>query len=103
MDIKRFNLASHWEELGVSCQKICLREIPFKDLMEITKGWKSTRNFRHLEERATRTKGESSHYPRYRRTADSERASSDSFRLTRRRPNKLSSGLKPFRHQHLSG
>ncbi|MBW0525347.1 hypothetical protein O181_065062 [Austropuccinia psidii MF-1] len=32
-------------------------------------------------------KGESSHYPSYRRTADPDRAYSDSFRLTRSRPN----------------
>ncbi|MBW0564506.1 hypothetical protein O181_104221 [Austropuccinia psidii MF-1] len=44
----------HWAELGASCQKICLREIPFKDLMEITKGWNPTRQFILLEERATR-------------------------------------------------
>ncbi|MBW0475871.1 hypothetical protein O181_015586 [Austropuccinia psidii MF-1] len=47
-------------------------------------------------------KGESSHYPSYRRTADPDRAYSDSFRLTRSRPNQLSSGLTPFRHQHIS-
>ncbi|MBW0544913.1 hypothetical protein O181_084628, partial [Austropuccinia psidii MF-1] len=35
-------------------------------------------------------KGESSHYPSYRRTTDPDRAYSDSFRLTRRRPNQLS-------------
>ncbi|MBW0468915.1 hypothetical protein O181_008630 [Austropuccinia psidii MF-1] len=37
MDNKRFNLESHWEELGASFQKICLKEISFKDLMVITK------------------------------------------------------------------
>ncbi|MBW0488926.1 hypothetical protein O181_028641 [Austropuccinia psidii MF-1] len=31
MDNKRFT--SHWEELGESCQKICFKEIDFKDLM----------------------------------------------------------------------
>ncbi|MBW0516120.1 hypothetical protein O181_055835 [Austropuccinia psidii MF-1] len=36
-------------------------------------------------------KGESSHYPRYRRTADLDRAYSDSFRLTRSRQTQLSS------------
>ncbi|MBW0533476.1 hypothetical protein O181_073191, partial [Austropuccinia psidii MF-1] len=50
MDNKRFNLASHWEELAASCQKICLREISSKELMEITKGWNPTRQFRLLEE-----------------------------------------------------
>ncbi|MBW0509783.1 hypothetical protein O181_049498 [Austropuccinia psidii MF-1] len=48
-------------------------------------------------------KGESSHYPSYSRTADPDRAHSDSLRLTRSRPNKLSSGFKPFRTQHISG
>ncbi|MBW0555317.1 hypothetical protein O181_095032 [Austropuccinia psidii MF-1] len=54
MDHKRFNLASHWEELGTSFQKIFLKEIDFKDLMVITKGWNPTRQFRLLEEMATR-------------------------------------------------
>ncbi|MBW0526996.1 hypothetical protein O181_066711 [Austropuccinia psidii MF-1] len=48
-------------------------------------------------------KGESSHYPSYRRKAGPDRAYSDSFRLTRSRPNQLSSGLTPFRHQQISG
>ncbi|MBW0471560.1 hypothetical protein O181_011275 [Austropuccinia psidii MF-1] len=48
-------------------------------------------------------KGESSHYASYRRTTDPDRAHSDSFRLTRRRPNKLSSGFTPFRNQQVSG
>ncbi|MBW0555886.1 hypothetical protein O181_095601 [Austropuccinia psidii MF-1] len=54
IDNKSFNLESHWEELGANCQKICLREISFKDLMAITKGWNPTRKFRLLEERETR-------------------------------------------------
>ncbi|MBW0492265.1 hypothetical protein O181_031980 [Austropuccinia psidii MF-1] len=54
MDKKRFNLASHWEELGASCQMICLKEIPFKDVMVINKGWNPNRQFKLLEERATR-------------------------------------------------
>ncbi|MBW0518349.1 hypothetical protein O181_058064 [Austropuccinia psidii MF-1] len=48
-------------------------------------------------------KGESSHYPSYRRTADPDREYSDSFRLTRSRPNKLSSSFTPFRNQQISG
>ncbi|MBW0558203.1 hypothetical protein O181_097918 [Austropuccinia psidii MF-1] len=48
-------------------------------------------------------KGESSHYPSYRRTADQDRAYSDSFRLTRRRLNQLSSGFTPVRNQQISG
>ncbi|MBW0464053.1 hypothetical protein O181_003768 [Austropuccinia psidii MF-1] len=53
MDNKRLKLASHWEELGESCWKICLRGIPFRDVMESTKGWNPTRKFRLLEERKT--------------------------------------------------
>ncbi|MBW0508686.1 hypothetical protein O181_048401 [Austropuccinia psidii MF-1] len=48
-------------------------------------------------------KGESSHYPSYRRKAQPERAYSDSFRLTSSRLNQLSSGPTPFRHQQISG
>ncbi|MBW0481849.1 hypothetical protein O181_021564 [Austropuccinia psidii MF-1] len=76
---KRFKLASHWAELEESCQNICLKEIDFRDLMVITKGWNPTRK------------------------TDPDRAYSDSIRLTRSRPNKLSSGFKPFRNQHISG
>ncbi|MBW0577516.1 hypothetical protein O181_117231 [Austropuccinia psidii MF-1] len=47
-------------------------------------------------------KGESSHYPSYRRTVNPDRAYSDSFRLTRSRPNQLSSGFKSFRNQQVS-
>ncbi|MBW0592219.1 hypothetical protein O181_131934 [Austropuccinia psidii MF-1] len=54
MDNKRFNLASHWAELGASCQKICLKEIDFRELMVITKGWNPARKFRILEVRANR-------------------------------------------------
>ncbi|MBW0500588.1 hypothetical protein O181_040303 [Austropuccinia psidii MF-1] len=38
-----------------------------------------------------------------RRTGDPERAYSDYFRLTRSRPNHLSSGFTPFRNQYISG
>ncbi|MBW0482007.1 hypothetical protein O181_021722 [Austropuccinia psidii MF-1] len=48
-------------------------------------------------------KGGSSHYPSYRRTTDPDRAYSDYFRLTRSRPNQLSSGFTPFRNQKISG
>ncbi|MBW0482996.1 hypothetical protein O181_022711 [Austropuccinia psidii MF-1] len=48
-------------------------------------------------------KGESSHYPSYRRTAEPDRADSDSFRLTRSRPTQLSSGFTTFRYQQISG
>ncbi|MBW0533825.1 hypothetical protein O181_073540 [Austropuccinia psidii MF-1] len=48
-------------------------------------------------------KGESSHYPSYRRTTDPDRAHSDSHRLTRSTPNQLSSYFTPFRNQQISG
>ncbi|MBW0523974.1 hypothetical protein O181_063689 [Austropuccinia psidii MF-1] len=48
-------------------------------------------------------KGESCHYPSYKRTTDPESAYSDSFRLKRSRPNQLSSGFTPFRNQQISG
>ncbi|MBW0483141.1 hypothetical protein O181_022856 [Austropuccinia psidii MF-1] len=50
----RFNLESHWAELEASCQKICLKELSFKDLMVINEGWNPTRKFRLLEERETK-------------------------------------------------
>ncbi|MBW0492052.1 hypothetical protein O181_031767 [Austropuccinia psidii MF-1] len=48
-------------------------------------------------------KGKSSHYSSYRRTADPDRAYSDSFRITRSRPIQLSSGFTTFRNQEISG
>ncbi|MBW0525184.1 hypothetical protein O181_064899 [Austropuccinia psidii MF-1] len=54
MDSKRLNLESHWEEVEASFQKICLKEIDFKDLMVITKGWNPTRKVKILEVRAKR-------------------------------------------------
>ncbi|MBW0559895.1 hypothetical protein O181_099610 [Austropuccinia psidii MF-1] len=52
--------------------------------------------------KGTEDKGESSHYPSYRRTVNPDRAYSDSFRLTRSRPNQPSSGFTPFRHQQIN-
>ncbi|MBW0479293.1 hypothetical protein O181_019008 [Austropuccinia psidii MF-1] len=54
MNHKGLNLESHWAELGANCQKICLKEIDFRDLMVITKGWKLTSQFRLLEVREIR-------------------------------------------------
>ncbi|MBW0489878.1 hypothetical protein O181_029593 [Austropuccinia psidii MF-1] len=76
MDNKISNLATHWVELGAIQ----------------TPGGKGNQD-----------KGESSHYPSYRRTTDPDRAYSDSFRLTRSRPNQLSSGFTLFRNQQISG
>ncbi|MBW0590979.1 hypothetical protein O181_130694, partial [Austropuccinia psidii MF-1] len=57
----------------------------------------------HGQQEGTEDKGESSHYPSYRRTVNPDRAYSDSFRLTRSRPNQLSSGFTPFRNKQFSG
>ncbi|MBW0476453.1 hypothetical protein O181_016168 [Austropuccinia psidii MF-1] len=54
MDKKRFNLGLNWAEIGSSPQKICLKEISFKDPMVITKECNLTRKVRLLEERETR-------------------------------------------------
>ncbi|MBW0479456.1 hypothetical protein O181_019171 [Austropuccinia psidii MF-1] len=51
---KRSNLASHWVQLGVFSQKIRLKEIPFTDLMVITKGWNANRHLKLLEEKEAR-------------------------------------------------
>ncbi|MBW0530541.1 hypothetical protein O181_070256 [Austropuccinia psidii MF-1] len=51
MDKKKSKLTSHLEELGEGFQKICLKEIPFKDLIIITKGWNPNRKFYLLKER----------------------------------------------------
>ncbi|MBW0588209.1 hypothetical protein O181_127924, partial [Austropuccinia psidii MF-1] len=48
-------------------------------------------------------RGESSHYPSYRRTNDLDRSYSYFFRITRSGPNQLYSGLTPFRNQQISG
>ncbi|MBW0571179.1 hypothetical protein O181_110894, partial [Austropuccinia psidii MF-1] len=48
-------------------------------------------------------KGESSHYPSYGRTADPDKAYSDSLNLTRSGQNQLSSGFTPFRNKQISG
>ncbi|MBW0470100.1 hypothetical protein O181_009815 [Austropuccinia psidii MF-1] len=54
MDKKWFNLASHWAELRATFQKICPKEIDFKDLMVITKCCNPTKQFSLLEARAQR-------------------------------------------------
>ncbi|MBW0491081.1 hypothetical protein O181_030796 [Austropuccinia psidii MF-1] len=48
-----FKLVRSW----ASFQKICFREISFKDLMEITKGWNPNKQFKLLEERASKVWG----------------------------------------------
>ncbi|MBW0562173.1 hypothetical protein O181_101888 [Austropuccinia psidii MF-1] len=53
--------------------------------------------------RGNQNNGESSRYPRYRRTSDPDRAHSDSFRLTTSKPNQLASSFTPLRNQEISG
>ncbi|MBW0519264.1 hypothetical protein O181_058979 [Austropuccinia psidii MF-1] len=86
IDNKRFNLASHWSELGASCQKIFPKETVQTPGGEGKQG-----------------KGESSHFPSYSRTTDPDRAYSDSFRIASSRPKQISSGFTPFRNQKASG
>ncbi|MBW0540243.1 hypothetical protein O181_079958 [Austropuccinia psidii MF-1] len=57
MENKSLNLESHLEKLGESCHKIFLKEITFKDIREITKGWHLNRYFRLLEERGATIRG----------------------------------------------
>ncbi|MBW0466842.1 hypothetical protein O181_006557 [Austropuccinia psidii MF-1] len=51
---KRFNLASHWEELEESFQRLCLKEIFFTDIIVITTGCNPNRQLKLLEEREPR-------------------------------------------------
>ncbi|MBW0477335.1 hypothetical protein O181_017050 [Austropuccinia psidii MF-1] len=53
-------------------------------------------------EEGNQDKGESSNYTSYRRTAEPDRAYSDSFRITWSRPTQLYSGFTPSRHQQIS-
>ncbi|MBW0590716.1 hypothetical protein O181_130431, partial [Austropuccinia psidii MF-1] len=89
MDNKSLNLESHWAQLGESFQNNHQRLESYQAVQ--TPGGEGKQD-----------KGESSHYPSYRRTADPDRAYSDSFRLTRSRPNQLSNGFTPFRNQQIS-
>ncbi|MBW0508937.1 hypothetical protein O181_048652 [Austropuccinia psidii MF-1] len=77
-----------------------------RDILQIPHG-----NYQRLEShQAVQTsggegnqdKGESSHYPSYRRTDDSDRAYSDSFRRIRSRPNQLSSRFTTLSNQQIS-
>ncbi|MBW0489990.1 hypothetical protein O181_029705 [Austropuccinia psidii MF-1] len=92
MENKRFNLASHWAELGTSFQPYDNHHRFESHQAVQTHGGEGKQN-----------KGESSHYPSYRRTADPDSAYSDNFRLARRRPNQLSSGFTPLINKKISG
>ncbi|MBW0574590.1 hypothetical protein O181_114305 [Austropuccinia psidii MF-1] len=79
---KIFNLASYWEEIGAIVKKICLRD-------RLQRPYGNHQNLKSHQKAQTsggegnQDKGESSHYPRYRRTAEPNREYSDSFGLTR--------------------
>ncbi|MBW0498561.1 hypothetical protein O181_038276 [Austropuccinia psidii MF-1] len=103
MDNKKFNLASHWEELGESCQNICLKEIDFRDLMVITKGWNPTRKFRLLEMRPNRIRENQATIQAIEEQLTQTGHIHIPFGLTRSRPNQLSIGFMPFTKQQISG
>ncbi|MBW0485276.1 hypothetical protein O181_024991 [Austropuccinia psidii MF-1] len=50
------NLPSHWAEFGETFQKICLRGISFKDLMEIAKYWNPNNKLKLREGREAKIK-----------------------------------------------
>ncbi|MBW0462179.1 hypothetical protein O181_001894 [Austropuccinia psidii MF-1] len=102
MDNKRFNLASHWEELGADFQKICLKEIPLKDPMVITQRMEFQKAVQTPGGKGIQDKGESSHYPRNRTTTEPDRAYFYSFRLTSSKEQRLPSSSTPFRNQQIS-
>ncbi|MBW0527071.1 hypothetical protein O181_066786 [Austropuccinia psidii MF-1] len=54
MENKLLTIAASWEEVIITTQKICLKQIPWMDLMEEMKVWNPKRNFKVLEERETR-------------------------------------------------
>ncbi|MBW0485122.1 hypothetical protein O181_024837 [Austropuccinia psidii MF-1] len=56
-----------------------------------------------ISQRDTLQRPYGNHKRIYKRTADPDRAYSDSFRLTGSRPTQLSSGFTPFKHQKISG
>ncbi|MBW0467601.1 hypothetical protein O181_007316 [Austropuccinia psidii MF-1] len=102
MDNKLFNLASHWEELGASCQKICLKEIELKYLIVITKGWSPTRQFRLLEVRENRIRGNKATI----QAIEEQRTQTGNTQIpsgSQGVGQTNSPGFKPFRNQKISG
>ncbi|MBW0488914.1 hypothetical protein O181_028629 [Austropuccinia psidii MF-1] len=99
MENKSFNLASNLAELEASYQKICSKEMLFGNFQRMG----SHQAVQNPGGEGSHDKGETSHYPSYKRTAEPDRAYSDSIRLTWSRPTQLSSGFKPFRHQQIGG
>ncbi|MBW0463272.1 hypothetical protein O181_002987 [Austropuccinia psidii MF-1] len=54
MDNRMFSMAASWVEVGITTQNICLKQIPWMDLMDEIKGWNPNKNLKLLEERETR-------------------------------------------------
>ncbi|MBW0480504.1 hypothetical protein O181_020219 [Austropuccinia psidii MF-1] len=81
---------------------ICIKEIPFKELMVITKRWNPNRKVTLLEERASKIRENQATIQAMEEKKEPDRAYSDSFRLTRSKKPRLPSGFKPFRKQKIS-
>ncbi|MBW0461813.1 hypothetical protein O181_001528 [Austropuccinia psidii MF-1] len=56
MKNKSLNLPSNYKELSEIFEKICLREISFKYILEITKGWSPNRQLKLLEDREAKVR-----------------------------------------------
>ncbi|MBW0484128.1 hypothetical protein O181_023843 [Austropuccinia psidii MF-1] len=95
----RIPLGRTWSKFSedISQRAILQRSYGNHQVMEYHQAFQTT------GAKGSQDKGESSHYPSYRRTGEPARAYSDSFRLTISRPKKPSSGFPPFRHQQISG
>ncbi|MBW0542629.1 hypothetical protein O181_082344 [Austropuccinia psidii MF-1] len=87
-----------WSKLPEDCPLIDRLQRPYGNHQRL----ESHQEVQNPEGEGKQDKGESRHYPSYRRTPDPDRAYSDSFRIIRSRPNKLSRDSTPFRHQQIS-
>ncbi|MBW0517495.1 hypothetical protein O181_057210 [Austropuccinia psidii MF-1] len=92
------SLGRTWSKLPEDLSQRGILQIPYDNHQKL----ESYQTVQTPEGKVTEDKGESSHYPSYRRTVNPDRVYSDSFRITRRRPNQLSSGFTPFRHQQIN-
>ncbi|MBW0506519.1 hypothetical protein O181_046234 [Austropuccinia psidii MF-1] len=92
-------LGRTWRKLPDDISQIDMLQRPYSN----HKRMESHQLVQTLGGAGNQDKGESIHYPGYRRTAEPDRAYSDSFRLTRSRPTQLSSCFTTFRHKKISG
>ncbi|MBW0557659.1 hypothetical protein O181_097374 [Austropuccinia psidii MF-1] len=51
-----FSMAESWEEVGLTTQKICLKQMTWIDLIKEKKVWNPNKNIKLLERKATRIK-----------------------------------------------